>query len=129
MFVANRTLSASAGETELAIAMRRVMQAEHNVLQQWNDVKAIMAKPSKDRHDGELDAKEALEFAKAANARAEAALTEAKLDKAQAIVTRNDVSNARPTPDAKSKVCFADSMHHIFLSLAVSRCLSLSLGI
>ena len=133
VFSANRTLCASAVETELAIAMRRVMQAEAHVLQQWNDVKAIVAKPPKDRHDGELEnAKEALEFAKAANARAEAALTEAKLDKAQATMTRFAASNGRPLPDAKSQVCFADSMHPSFylfryMYLAASLFISLSL--
>ncbi len=85
-------LNAPAVETELTVATRRLMQAEENaaqagarVLKQWNDVKAIAAKPPQERQERELEiAEEALEFAKAANVRAEKACAAAELDKAKA---------------------------------------------
>jgi hypothetical protein len=84
--------SVSSVETDLAIATRRLMQAEASVsqaearvLQQWNMVQAILAKQPKQLRAGELEsAQAALKFAERAHARAEAAYTEAKLDKAKA---------------------------------------------
>ena len=122
VFAANRRLCVSAGETEFAIAMRRLMQAEAIVSQHWNDVKAIMAKPPKQQRVGELEnAKEALEFAKAAHTSAKEALTEATLDKAQVTLARHD--------DGKSKVCFADSSSKLHASLYICMRISFSLSI
>jgi hypothetical protein len=199
VFAANRAMYVSTAETELVVATRRLMQAEENtaqagarVLQQWNDVKAILGNPPKVRYDWELEnAKEALDFAKEAHNDAKESRTKAELDKAhaaarldaaasvsasgvasaassrsppsesssavfdsrrpfsatseqrhavagaadsfssssnEAIVARNAVSNARPVPDAKSKVCFADSLHPAScLPLRISILMSLSL--
>jgi hypothetical protein len=92
-----------APETEVAIAMRRAMQAEANaalaearVLQQWNMVQAIVAKPPTERQIDELEnAKAALDFAKSAHARAAAACIrlEAELADAKAAVKPYMVSS------------------------------------
>lgn len=98
--------TAPAPETEVAIALRRVTQAEANVpqaearvLHQFSVVQAIAAKLPKEQHVDELHiAQAALEFAKAAHARAikvclplEAELSEAKR-KAAAVIATSIVS-------------------------------------
>ena len=84
--------AATSPETEVAIAMRRAMQAEANaalaearVLQQWNMVQAIVAKPPEQRSVEELEnAQAALDFAKAAYARAATACTHLAAEVAEA---------------------------------------------
>jgi hypothetical protein len=71
-----------APETEAAIAMRRIIQAEARVIQaeasiaqaearvllQWNELRAILAKPPAERHAGEHEcAQAAFKFAESAH--------------------------------------------------------------
>ena len=70
--------AAPAPETEVAIAMRRIMQAEASVtqaearvMQQWSVVQTIAAKLPKEQHVEELKISQAaLDFAQAAHTRA-----------------------------------------------------------
>jgi hypothetical protein len=108
-FAANRSLFTSAGETELTVATRRLMQAEENaaqagarVLLQWNVVQAILAKPPKDRHDGELEnAKAALEFAKAAHTDAK----ESRTASVNASGVAAAAASRSPPSNASSAIC------------------------
>jgi hypothetical protein len=114
-FAAKRSLFTSAGETELTVATRRLMQAEENaaqagarVLQQWNVVQAILAKPPKDRYDGELEnAKAALEFAKAAHTDAK----ESRTASVNASGVAAAAASRSPPSNASSAIC--DSPHPI----------------
>ncbi len=111
-------LHAPAFETELTIATRRLMQAEENaaqagarVLQQWNVVQTIMAKPPTERQDRELgSAQAALEFAKAANGRAEKACAAAELDKAQA--RADAAASANAICDSRSPIAALCKRRH-----------------
>ena len=113
-------LIAPAVGTELTMATRRLMQAEENaaqagarVLQQWNVVQAILAKPSKQQRVGELEnAKEALEFAKAANARAEKACAAAELDKAKAETRADAAASANAVCDSRRAVAISCKRRH-----------------
>jgi hypothetical protein len=107
----NQNMStAPAVETEAAIAMRRLMQAEARVmqaeasitqaearvLQQWNELRAILAKPPQERQVGELEsAQAALKFAETAHARAVTACGAAELAQ-----TNTSASIAKADPSA-----------------------------
>ncbi len=101
----SRTSVVSTGETELAIATRRLMQTEASiaqaeacVLQQWNDLKAIVAKLSHLRHNRELEiAEAALKFAERVHARAEAAHTNAQLAETKAAARADAASVSTST--------------------------------
>jgi hypothetical protein len=109
--------SMPAVETDLAIATRCFMQAEASVtqaearvLQQWNDLKAIVSKPPQERQDRELEiAEAALEFAKAANARAEKAYAAAEVDKAKAASQADAAASANASSSTSSPNALCDS--------------------
>ena len=111
-------------ETELAIATSRfvqteasVAQSEARVLQQWNMVQAILAKPPHLRHNGEFEyAQAALQFAERANARAEAVYNSAELDKNEAAARVNAASASAASPNGSASSCSFPSLSSSFAS-------------